>query len=244
MTKLGTILDDTQYRQLQKTEPTLDADEPAGMPQLQPPYGEQAAAVPVEESTWLATLKFWSAGLAIVVLLFFATLWIFDERGTSRPLPVRNPVAAAPPLQLAPRGSALPPLVLLPSAPDAAGKAVAALPPAAPAPVVAKAVPKPPAKPVLAKLAPKPVPKAPVQPPRKPVLAKAAPAQPKAKSVLAAVKKPALAARRTPVPAMAPARPKLLASAVPAPREPVKEAPAASKKCLPGELARECAARQ
>lgn len=256
-------MEHTQYGERRKTEPTLDGD-PAGMADLQPPYPELPAAAPTEAEAapapsdegygWLATLKFWSIGLCAVALLFLATMWVFDEHGSSRAVPARMPVAAAT-LPLPPRGGEVPPLVLLPSAPVASKSAVAA--PAAvvalapPAPVPGKAekpaLPKPPvARPPVKALVAKAVPKAPA--PRKPALAVKMPVQPKAKPMLAAVKKPAPALKRSPPPVPVQAKPKMLASAAPtpapAPREEARAAPATSKKCLPGELARACAARQ
>lgn len=257
-------MEHTPYRELRKTEPTLDGGNPADLPDLQPPYPEQPAAglpepgAPVAASDagggWIATLKFWSVGLCVVALLFLVTLWVFDERSTSRAVPARMPVGvAALPVPLPSRGGAVPALVLLPSAPEAsknvvsapaAAVALTAAPPplkkidkpALPKPVVAKL----PVKPLVAKV----VPKVTAPAPRKPAQAGKTPVQPKAKPLLAAMKKPVAAAKRNP-PAPAPAKPKLLASVTPPPApEPAKAAPATAKKCLPRELARECAARQ
>jgi hypothetical protein len=228
LTKLGASVEHTEYEQLRKTEPTLDLPAPYREQAPQPPSDhEEPPAAPDEGGGWMATLKFWSVGLTVVALLFVVTMWIFDVHGSSRAAPLRVPVAAvAPALPLLSRGGEVPPLVLLPSSPVTVAAKVDK-----PVPVPAKAASKP------------PVAKAPVKPllakvqqlaPRKPALAK---------PVLVAVKKPVVLAKRAPAPKPATVKPKFVASVTP-PHAQAKAAPVSPKKCLPGKLARECAANQ
>lgn len=263
-------MDDMQNRQLRNAEPMLDADGLADAPaMLAPTPAADDLPVWLREPVPAASrgaqvkrgLVIAGGSLAALALAFAGTLWLFEQDGDSPvelaaasagaaavPAPVAAAAPELPPLR--PRSSPLPPLVLLAPAPDPAAKegapaaavALAAPQPAGalkkiekPAPVLATLSPRAPAaKPAVDKATPK------AHAPRKIMLAKNSAVQPKAKSV-AAVRKPLVAAKRAPAGSQAKARPRLLA-AVSLP--PARARAGLTHKCLPGELARECAARQ
>ena len=220
MTKLGTILDETDNAQARKTEPDFGPDGAADTELLDNEMGElpswmrPTAARPTVGGRWKQSVLLWGGSLLTLAVAFGAALWLFDEHNNERAMAVvaRAELPAAPAAPEWPSGaSALPPLVLL-SEPVKLSAPVAAVP--APLKVRTKAP--------VAKVAPK-----------KAVLAKSAPAQPKAK-----IKKPLVLAKHAPapVPAKVKAKPKLLASAA--------SHPAKAHRCLPSALARGCANRR
>jgi hypothetical protein len=218
---------------------------------------------------WKQTMLLWGGSLLTLAVVFAGAMWLFDEHGNERAMATvahaQLPAAPAAPAQPAaprPNGGSLPPLVLLTPAPDpakpAAAKVIAPAPVAvAPVPAVAKVQTKPPAariagkapppkpaaKSLLAKAPSKALPPA----PHKALLAKSPAPAPKAKArLVAGARKPLVLAKHTP---MTPkVKPKVVAGMVLPPareREPLRaQAAVQPHRCQPGELARECAARE
>lgn len=241
----GGILDHSEQKHSQKTEPSFDGATAA--PAEMPAWLKQqpAAAAPSAARRWGERIVF--LGVALLAMaaaggLTLLGLDLYETYGSTDVVAANTPAQpSSGALPLAEKRSAnLPPLVLLPQD----GKSV---PPqdaplaAVPAPLIV--VPPKPAPPAI---------KAPVKTaPAK--LAAQAVAKPKPKPV-ADVKKPVVALKRPPAPAP------VLAKVAPRAKPPVKGTPprnlgrdpafddpppaaAADRSCRPGELARECEAR-
>jgi hypothetical protein len=267
---LGNTLDDRDNALPLRNEPSLDARRSAAPPDLpevddMPAWLKEPPPVPASGAGWKQTVALWGGSAVLLAVVFAGAMWLFEEHKADSALevvaasaslpaqPVAQPAAPGP----APaRATGLPPLVLLapaPATPAAPPAAVAPVETATPAPPAAAVKPVEPVAPPIVKPAPRATPAKPAKS-MKPAPAKAAPkalAEPARKPALAGPVAVAPKAKAKPAvkPKRVAAKPKLSGGVTLPParersgQDETEQAPPAPRKCQPGELARECAAR-
>lgn len=227
-------MDDRNNSLPRKAEPGFEADQTGGVAAAHddavaddmPFWLKEPAASASAVGRWKHTALLWGGSLLTLAVVFAGAMWLFDEHSNERAMAVvahsQLPAAPVAPAQAAPprpSGAALPPLVLLAPAKPEAAKVAA---PVAVAPVLAPPTVR--TKPPAARIAAK----APSKAQHKALLAKNAAPGPKARRPAGARKPLVLAKHTAPI-----ARGKSKVQAA-----------VQFHRCQPGELARECLARQ